>query len=59
MDTKQPDSDFSEQEAVRRGDAILRHLMTKPPQHHKPLGIRKRKTQTASKGRARKGKSRT
>jgi hypothetical protein len=42
MDTKQSDSEYSEQEAVRRGDAVLRHLMGKPPQPHKPLGKRKR-----------------
>ena len=41
MDTKQSDSEYSEQEARERGDAVLRHMMTKPPQKHEPLKKRK------------------
>ena len=41
MDTKQSDSEYSEEEARERGDAVLRHMMNKPPQKHEPLKKRK------------------
>jgi hypothetical protein len=58
MDTKQSDDQYSEQEAAQRRDKVLRHMLGRPPQPHKPLGAAKRKQRPASKGRMRKAKAR-
>jgi hypothetical protein len=42
----------------QRRDAVLKHMLSRPPQPHKPLRESKRKARPASKGRVRKGKSR-
>jgi len=55
--SKAPNDEYEEGEASRRRDAVLKHMLSRPPQPHKPIGEEK-KARPASKGQARKGKSR-
>jgi hypothetical protein len=48
MDPKQSD-ELSEQEAERRRDKVLRHMISRPPQPHKPLRAGKAKKRRAIK----------
>jgi len=57
MATKQSTDDYPQAEADRRRDAVLKHMLSRPPQPHKPLGVAKKKTRPARTERARKGKS--
>jgi hypothetical protein len=58
MDAKRQQGEISEQEAARRRDEVLRHMISRPPQPHAPLKASKSKTRPASKGRIHKGRSR-
>jgi hypothetical protein len=57
MDAKDQQNEISEQEAARRRDEVLRHMISRPPTPHQPLKASKRKTRPASKGRVRKRKT--
>jgi hypothetical protein len=53
-----PADSYSEKETARRRDATIRAMIGMAPKPHEPLAP-KTKTRPASKGRVRKGKSRT
>jgi hypothetical protein len=53
MADKQPDETYSDEEAARRRDAVVRRMIATPPAPHKPPITPKRKTRPASKSRAR------
>jgi len=59
MDSKRLDDQYSEQEATLRRDEVLRRMMARPHQPHRPLKALKAKTRPTSKGRIRKGRSRS
>jgi hypothetical protein len=54
---KKRDDELSDREIAERMDKALRRSLTMPPQPHKPTG--KAKERPASKGRVRKGRSRS
>jgi hypothetical protein len=58
MAAKQPDEQYPQAEADRRRDAVLKHMLSRPPQPHKPLGASKPKARPTSKGRVKKAKAR-
>jgi len=49
------DRPLSPEEIVRRRDEVLRHMLNRPPQPHKP----KQKTRPSGKGRVHKAKARS
>ncbi|HLZ67480.1 MAG TPA: hypothetical protein VKQ29_14695 [Aliidongia sp.] len=53
MDTKSTDEQYSDEEATRRRDEIIKRMINTPPKPHAP----KSKTRPASKGRVHKGKT--
>jgi hypothetical protein len=55
MADKPPDDTYSDDEAARRRDAVVRRMIATPPKPHKPSAP-KRKTRPASKGRVQKGR---
>jgi len=57
MADKQPDDTYSDEEAARRRDAVVRRMIATPPTPHKPI-TPKRKTRPASKGRVHKARTR-
>jgi hypothetical protein len=58
MADKQPDEPYSDEEAARRRDAVVRRMIATPPKPHKPSSP-KAKTRPANKGRVHKGKARS
>jgi len=53
------DRPLSPEEIVRRRDEVLRHMLNRPPQPHKPLSAPKQKTRPSGKGRVHKAKARS
>jgi hypothetical protein len=51
--------DAEDADIAKRRDAVLRHMLSRPPQPHKPLGASKRKARPTSKGRVRKETTRS
>jgi len=44
MADKQPDDDiYSDEEAARRRDAVIRRMIATPPRPHKPAGSKSKK----------------
>jgi hypothetical protein len=56
MAGKQPDEVYSDEEAARRADAVVRRMIATPPTPHKPV-VPKQKTRPVSKGRVHRGKT--
>jgi hypothetical protein len=56
MADKQPDDSYSDEEAARRRDAVVRRMIATAPSPHKPI-TPKRKTRPVGKGLAHKGKT--
>jgi hypothetical protein len=56
MADKQPDETYSDEEAARRRDAVVRRMIATPPQPHKPVAP-KRKARGANKARVRKSET--
>jgi hypothetical protein len=45
MKNKKSDTEFSEQETVRRRDAVIKHMLSTPPKPHSEMKIGKPKRQ--------------
>jgi hypothetical protein len=59
MGAKKTDEEYPQDEADRRRDAVLKHMLSRPPQPHAPLRAAKPKTRSLSKGRTRKATSKS
>lgn len=54
MDRKQSDDQYPEKEAERRRDAVLKHMLSRPPQPHKLIGASKGQKRATRKARLQK-----
>jgi hypothetical protein len=51
-----PSGEFSEEETARRRDAVIKHMLSKPPKPHSEMKLGKRKPKASTKATKKSGR---